>query len=356
MPLQKVHLENFRLFNSKVLSFSKGANLIIGPNGSGKTSILEALNILISGNSFREKDTKVCINQANNFFNLKGKGTLQNKKLELSASNGIGPRMHSVRKLNDKQISKSKILYPLLVIGKTLKMIDGEPDLRREHYNNLMFHVKPGTVKLYKSYQKALKQRNKCLKNKFSDKELLVWSDELSKAGLELSLQQYDFFKIFKENIKTCISDITESGHFEFLSGLNINFSKGWDRAKTLEESLKDSLDKDRVLGYTSKGPHRMDILYKVSNKMASSNLSRGQLKILILLIFLSNIALIENLTGAEAILMIDDLGSELDVGNLRYIVKKIIETGKQTILTGIEGEEIQISIKDLTNFTQINL
>jgi len=53
---------------------------------------------------------------------------------------------------------------------------------------------------------------------------------------------------------------------------------------------------------------------------------------------------------------MIDDLGSELDVGNLRSIFKKIIETGKQTILTGIEGEEIQISIKDLTNFTQINL
>ena len=99
-----------------------------------------------------------------------------------------------------------------------------------------------------------------------------------------------------------------------------------------------------------------MDILYKVSNKLASSNLSRGQLKVLILLIFLSNTSLIENLTEAEVILMIDDLGSELDISNLRSIVKKIIETGKQTILTGIEGEEIQISIKDLTNFTQINL
>ena len=105
MPLQKVHLENFRLFDSKILSFSKGANLIIGPNGSGKTSILEALNILISGNSFREKDTKICINQANNFFKIKGKGTLQNKKLELTAINGIGQRMTSARKLNDKQIS-----------------------------------------------------------------------------------------------------------------------------------------------------------------------------------------------------------------------------------------------------------
>ena len=70
----------------------------------------------------------------------------------------------------------------------------------------------------------------------------------------------------------------------------------------------------------------------------------------------LSNTSPIENLTEAEVILMIDDLGSELDTSNLRSIVKKIIETGKQTILTGIEGEEIQISIKDLANFTQINL
>tara|TARA_B100001079_G_scaffold262593_1_gene264884 strand:+ start:2476 stop:3546 length:1071 start_codon:yes stop_codon:yes gene_type:complete len=356
MPLEKVHLENFRLFKNKVLSFSNGTNLILGENGSGKTSILEAINILLSGNSFRAKDTKECIKLDKDFFLIAGKGMLGDKLLTLKVNNGLNSRLKSSRILEDSAISKDKTYFLQLVVAKNLKMIDGEPDLRREYFNELMFHVKPETKRIYTNYQKALKHRNKCLKNKVPESELLLWTDEVSRAGLELSLQQYEFFKIFKENITDYIKAVTESGVFTFLDGLDLRFTKGWERTKKLEESLEESLLKDKVLGYSSKGPHRMDITFKVHNKMASSNLSRGQLKILILLVFLSNIILIENYANKEVLLLIDDLSSELDLKNLTSIIEKIVATNKQIILTGIEGEEIHQSIKDLTNFTQINL
>ena len=99
-----------------------------------------------------------------------------------------------------------------------------------------------------------------------------------------------------------------------------------------------------------------MDITFQVNNKKAASNLSRGQLKILILLIFLTNIKLIKQITQRETLLMIDDLGSELDVKNLRSLIEQIILSENQIVLTGIEGEEMHQSIKKLTNFTQINL
>ena len=141
-----------------------------------------------------------------------------------------------------------------------------------------------------------------------------------------------------------------------YLDKLGVTFSKGWERSKTLEESLLESLERDMALGYTSKGPHRMDFTFTVENKKASSNLSRGQIKILILLVFLSSIKLLKDLKDTEILLMIDDLGSELDLSNLTSIIVKILESENQIILTGIEGEEMHKSLKKMTNFTQINI
>ena len=190
----------------------------------------------------------------------------------------------------------------------------------------------------------------------FAKSELSIWSQKLAELGLELSLEQYSFFQSFKKYNIQSIDEIVKSGKFNFLDNFNVTFSKGWERSKKLQESFGDSLDKDKAIGYTSKGPHRMDITFQVNNKKAASNLSRGQLKILILLIFLINIKLIKKITQRETLLMIDDLGSELDVKNLRSLIEQIILSENQIVLTGIEGEEMHQSIKKLTNFTQINL
>ena len=99
-----------------------------------------------------------------------------------------------------------------------------------------------------------------------------------------------------------------------------------------------------------------MDFTFNINKKKAGSNLSRGQLKILILLIFLSNYSLLKNLKDTETILMIDDLSSELDAYNLTSILEEILKIKHQVILTGIEGDEMLACLKKLTNFTQINI
>jgi len=356
MPLKRLQLKNFRLFQDNLFTFSDRTNLILGENGSGKTSILESISILLLGSSFRTKETKECINSSKNSFSITGKGTLDNKELALSVNNGLNKRVNSSRKIEGASVKKEELYFLQIVMSKNLRMIDGEPEIRRDYFHELMFHVKPTTKKLYSDYQRALKQRNKCLKKNLSKSELSIWSKELAELGLTLSLEQYRFFKSFKKYTIQGIEDIVKSGEFTFLDNFNVTFSKGWERSKKLEESFKDSLDKDKAIGYTSKGPHRMDITFQVNNKKAASNLSRGQLKILILLIFLTSIKLIKQITQRETLLMIDDLGSELDVKNLRSLIEQIILSENQIVLTGIEGEEMHQSIKKLTNFTQINL
>tara|TARA_B100000941_G_scaffold236429_1_gene179380 strand:+ start:906 stop:1976 length:1071 start_codon:yes stop_codon:yes gene_type:complete len=356
MPLQKLHLENFRLFQDKTFKFSDGINLILGENGSGKTTILESLNILLTGNSFRAKETKECIHSDKEFFNVSAKGVFKGKYLSLIVENNHNKRLFSKRMLGELSVKKGEIYFLLVVLAKNLKMIDGEPEIRREFFNGLMFHVKPEIKKLYNSYQKALKQRNRSLKKRLSRTEVSLWSKKLSALGLELSLEQYNFFKIFKEHTLESMEKNVSSGSFNYLNKLSLNFTKGWERSKKLEESLFESLERDMALGFTSNGPHRMDFTFTVKNKKASSNLSRGQTKILILLVFLSSITLLQDLMDTEILLMIDDLGSELDFNNLTSILMKILESENQIILTGIEGEEMHKSLKKMTNFTQINI
>ncbi len=356
MPLQRLHLKNFRLFHDKTLNFSDGINLILGENGSGKTTVLESLNILLTGNSFRAKETKECIHSDKEFYSVSAKGIFKGKDLSLVVENNHNKRLFSKRMLGGLSIKKSELYFLQVVIAKNLKMIDGEPEIRREFFNDLMFHVKPEIKKLHNAYQHVLKQRNRALKKRLSTSEVSLWGKKLSALGLELSLEQYNFFKIFKEHTIESMEKNVSDGSFNYLDKLSLNFSKGWERSKKLEESLFESLERDKALGYTSKGPHRMDYIFTVDNKKASSNLSRGQLKILILLVFLSSTKLLKDLIDTETLLMIDDLGSELDLKNLTSIVMKILESENQIILTGIEGEEMHKSLKKMTNFTQINI
>ena len=356
MPLQRLHLKNFRLFQDKIFKFSDGINLIIGENGSGKTSVLESLNILLTGNSFRAKETKECIHSHKEFYNVSAKGIINGKDLSLVVENNHNKRLFSKRMLGELSVKKGELYFLQVVLAKNLKMIDGEPEIRREFFNDLMFHVKPEIKKLHNDYQKTLIQRNRSLKKRLSSSEVSLWSKKLSALGLELSLEQYNFFKIFKEHTLESMKKNVSKGSFNYLDKLSLTFSKGWERSKKLEESLFESLERDMALGYTSKGPHRMDYTFNVENKKASSNLSRGQLKILILLVFLSSMKLLKDLVDTEILLMIDDLGSELDLNNLTSIVMKILESENQIILTGIEGEEMHKSLKKMTNFTQINI
>ena len=356
MPLQRLHLKNFRLFQDKTFKFSDGINLILGENGSGKTTVLESLNILLTGNSFRAKETKECIHTDKEFYNVSAKGIIKGKDLSLVVENNHNKRLFSKRMLGELSVKKEDLYFLQVVLAKNLKMIDGEPEIRREFFNDLMFHVKPEIKKLHDAYQKALKQRNRTLKKRLSSSEVSLWSKKISTLGLELSLEQYKFFKIFKEHTLESMEKNLSNGSFNYLHKLSLTFSKGWERSKKLEESLFECLERDMALGYTSKGPHRMDYTFTVENKKASSNLSRGQLKILILLVFLSSTKLLKDLIDTEILLMIDDLGSELDLNNLTSIVMKILESENQIILTGIEGEEMHKSLKKMTNFTQINI
>ncbi len=190
-----------------------------------------------------------------------------NQEARMGCSNKINGRLSFSRKLNNKSTKSNAILFLQTVLAKNLRMIEGEPDLRREHLNNLMFHVKPASYKKYTAYNKALKQRNRSLKQKLDKSEILIWTEQLAALGVSLSKEQYEFFNRYKDTLIKSLKRSSAEKKLNFLEEAEIKFVKGWERSKSLLNAMEETTDKDLAIGYTSQGPHRMDCIYYIKGK-----------------------------------------------------------------------------------------
>ncbi len=356
MPIDSLYLEKFRLFDSKKIDLSPERSLIVGKNGSGKTSVLEAVEILFSGKSFRSSNTLDCIKHSDSFFKIAALGKSNEIDLRLETSKSSEGRISTKRSLGGKRIKSSEAPLIQAVLGKHLRMVEGEPELRRDFVNRLMFHVKPETSTLNNTYNKALQQRNRSLRKKLPIEQLNNWTEQVLELGMKLSKEQYDFFKVLKEVSIDYILNETEENNIEFLKNVNLHFISGWDTSKTMRKCFQDSLPKDMALGYTTQGPHRQDFVFSVDKKKAAANLSRGQVKLLIILVFLSSYYVINRFSKRESLLLIDDIGSEVDEDNLKILFNIISKDKNQVILTAIDGSFLDQMNENLKQFKRINL
>ena len=169
MFLRQIYLKHFRLFDELNLNLSK-KTVLSGANGSGKTTVLEAVNILLEGSSHRTKDNSECITEGKGGFKLGLKGELGSKTIILKATKTLNSRIAFERKKGVLDTEKKDLPVAINILASQLRMIEGEPELRRDFFNKTMFHVEHGSKKAYQEYHKALVQRNRALKGRLPEK------------------------------------------------------------------------------------------------------------------------------------------------------------------------------------------
>ena len=351
MFLSQIYLKHFRLFDELNLKLSK-KTVLSGANGSGKTTVLEAVNILLEGSSHRTNDNSECITEGKGGFKLGLKGELGSKTIILKATKTLNSRIAFERKKGVLDTEKKDLPVAINILASQLRMIEGEPELRRDFFNKTMFHVEHGSKKAYQEYHKALVQRNRALKGRLPEKELSIWTERLKQTGAILNENHNSFFYKLSKSLTYSFKEKNLEKNLPFLKDIEINFYPGWSREKELESLLHENLNKDRAIGFTSSGPHRFDLNIRIRKKMAKSILSRGQQKLLILLIFLNTESLIIKENKGGTIFLIDDIASEMDKFNLEKVLEEIALMKSQTILTTIIENRSDI----LRKFKQINL
>ncbi len=345
MIIKNLSLENFRCFEKIELIFNDSVNLITGENGCGKTSILESLQIISTGKSFRSSRTvnirkdlcdyfliSSCIQDKSGYFNI---GLQRNHKDVTLRINGKNAERFS---------EATRKLSILSFNSDTFNLIDGESSYRRRFIDWWLFYAHDNFHHEWLNYQRILKQRNSCLRN---DVDMLdYWDYSLSQSGeLINNYREYAFNLIYQE--------------FNYIDKIfykNNNFSwsyfSGWSKEKSLLDALTQNRQKDIYYGYTSVGPHRADIRILTKNKNVKEILSRGQKKKLILLMLSALATSYKNFLHESPIFMLDDFPSELNSSHRQIILEKILSLGGQVFFTALEQTELDFSgIGSLSTF-----
>jgi DNA replication and repair protein RecF len=264
LHLQHLHIERLRLIESLTLDDLQQVNVFCGANGSGKTSILEAIYLLATGRSFRTHLLKPMIAH-------------QQKDLLVFAQGqhfrfGMQRPLHAdpILKLNGEVITQQSEfarLLPVQVIDpEGLSVLDSGSKPRRQLLDWLMFHVEPQFHPQWLRYQRALKQRNALLKMPRLDPiQLTAWEAELAAHGEQLHQMRSQVFAEWMPHLQELCAQLLPD------IAISCQYHAGFDTSHPLIESLAASRERDRERGHTSLGAHRADLSFKVWMPYASA-------------------------------------------------------------------------------------
>lgn len=339
MSIQAVEIIHFRNLSKVTFNANPRFNILYGLNGSGKTSLLEAIFFLSSGRSFRTRSIETLIQEGKEQFTLFCKLKRGDETLTLGTQRmRYGEKRIRVNG-NEKSsyIESAKILPLLLINTDEHQLIAGGPEGRRQFINWGMFHVEQNFHACWQKLQQVIKHRNAVLKNKGTEEELAPWDQELLLSSKQIDDMRKahleSFTPYFKHFIALLLGDIEE---------ITLSYYSGWNEKEGLEKILRRSLFKDRLLGYTQHGPHRMELTIKVGNYLAKEVLSRGQQKLMVYALKLAQGMLLRNEKERTCTYLIDDFIAELDKQKRILVSQSLCSLNAQVFVTGIEKKELQ--------------
>ncbi len=345
--IKKLSVQNFRSHSKFDISFSPTITVITGMNGSGKTSLIEALYIALQGSSFKGSDHDVLRHQSPWWRVEVG----LNDKIERVVT--FDPSLLSGRK---KITIDGKIMYRLparykypvvLFEPDDLRLLHGSPTRRRQFIDRFISQLDPMYTNAIRKYERALKQRNNLLKKQSASKdELFVWEVALSEYGAFIIEKRTIFIEQINSHLNDAYNEIAKSH-----DNVSIHYSHTYigDIKQKLLNDLHNNSARDAALGFTSVGPHRHDVIFRFNDLPALDVASRGEVRSIVLALKFLEVNIIEQITVQKPIILLDDVFSELDDSRQ----KSLLSTGHQVI---ISSTKLPVGIKKKIKVIQLKI
>jgi len=339
MSISKLQIQHVRNISSISFAPSQAINIICGENGSGKTSILEAINILGLTRSFRTNKAKHLVQNEQSAATVFGsidpmvQGLAQSLGVERPAEGEARIRYEG----SDIDLSTLAELVPLQVINAdTFMLLEGSPAIRRQFLDWGVFHADKAFIRLWRGFRRVLKQRNTLLKCGSIDNKLRqVWDREFIAFSDQLTRLRTEYLSLLKPEFEAVVSQLLEGTHIE------LGFSYGWDKKRPLDEVLASNFERDLRQGFTASGPQRADLRLKVDGHNAAERLSRGQKKLVVSALKLAQGALFQRMNSRPCIYLIDDLPSELDQVHGELFCKVLEQSSNQCFITCVDDQAL---------------
>ncbi len=340
MLIRRVQVQGLRRLVDVELRPGAGFNLITGDNGSGKTSLLEAMHLMAHGRSFRGRVRDGLVRSGETALQvfieweqpghegrragLRHSGSTWEARLDGGSVGHLGELCEALAVITFEPGSHA--------------LIDGSSEVRRRYVDWGLFHVERSDaggdfLSLWRRHARALKQRNALLRHARADSQLDAWEHELAQAGEAITLQRVAYVARLQQHVDALVADILPAA-----GSATLALQPGWKRQElALADALLLSRERDLAQGHTTLGPHRADLKLEFRDLPGRDGLSRGQAKLAALILLLAQAAHLAAHVGHWPVLQLDDLASELDRHHQLRVLQVLAGSGAQVFVTGTE-------------------
>ncbi|WP_336287263.1 DNA replication/repair protein RecF [Cronobacter dublinensis] len=337
MSLSRLLIKDFRNIENADLALSPGFNFLVGANGSGKTSVLEAIYTLGHGRAFRSLQIGRVIRHEQDAFILHGR--LQGDEREVSVGltkDRNGDSTVRIDGSDGHKVAELAQLMPMqLITPEGFTLLGGGPKYRRAFLDWGCFHNEPGFFVAWSNLKRLLKQRNAALRQVTRYEQLRPWDRELVPLAEHISQWRASY----SEAIASDMADTCAQFLPEFT--LTFSFQRGWEKESDYADVLERGFERDRMLTYTAHGPHKADFRIRADGAPVEDTLSRGQLKLLMCALRLAQGEFLTRESGRRCLYLIDDFASELDDARRGLLAQRLKATQSQVFVSAISAEHI---------------
>ncbi|EDK72787.1 DNA replication and repair protein RecF [candidate division TM7 genomosp. GTL1] len=326
-----LRLQQFRSYKDKSVTLSPAVTIISGPNGSGKTNLLEALYVLARGTSFRASDQE--LGQIGmDWWRLDARLVAnESRSILFEAEKTTGRKTFILDGVKKQRLTYQHKLPVVLFEPGDLRLLHGSPARRRLFIDTLISQLEPLYGPLLSKYDRVLKQRNNLLKHLHSSKdELFVWDVALSEYGARIVAERQKYSALLNASLRERYRAIA---HTKDIVSLAYSFQEG---AESVQQAMVSALHahhvRDKALGYTTVGPHRHDLIFSMNDVEATSIASRGETRSIVLALKFIEVEMLRVYRDQPPLLLLDDVFSELDSTRRMALVE--VGSSTQTVIT----------------------
>lgn len=355
MLLRRITLHNVRSYGLESFEFDQNVTLILGPNGSGKTTILEGVYMLMRGTSFRGRDKDVIpYEQDASELKLELENLPVRKSRLGTNAEGRITKSFSVADSNSARLTPKDKLPVVLFEPDELRLLSSSPGRRRDFIDGIIARLSPTYSAVLSRFGRALLQRNELLKQAETMNEsdwqnhLFVWDVKFAELSASIIKARTNFIAHANEHLSRIYSDLANDKHS--VSAQYVTPFAVIDEG--LQQSILLNLERTRHLdarrGYTSVGPHRDDLELSLDSHPAAESASRGEMRTIMLAFKLLEVELQEHHSGHKPLILLDDVFSELDSDREQALIRSLAKY--QTIITATDlRDELKSSATIIT-------
>ena len=347
---EKIKLDNFRNFKEFSVNFNNKCNIIIGPNGSGKTNLLESISLFEKGRGFRKDLLKNMINNHNieKMFVINSNFVSQKNTINLKLSCAINKNFFTKKLLVNGSNTKESIdyfvkLYSIIYfLPEMERLFLGSPSLRRNFIDRLIYGIDKSYLMLLNNYKKKILERNKILKKSNYDIEWINQvENNIADYGLKIYLTRINYINILNSEIASLQAINSDIQNFKLIihdSFFNNKENEDLNFKSEYLLKLKKLRNYDSIVGGCKIGPHKSDIHgFNIEKKHSLFLCSTGQQKAVILLIIIAQSKYLINNLNRQPIILLDEVCSHLDKYNRKILLELVNSLDVQLFMTGTE-------------------